>query len=905
MRTGLSLKIFIPLTLLAFGALVIGVDYVVGLGHEIERNRETTLRRADVHGKQLTDMAQRFLAKHDLEGAQIELALSTSIPRLRLAVICDGSNRILLSNRNRWLNQPLAQTPLASALPLVEQARRETTGHVGETDGGDFIVGSYPFPLPLKEGEVESPRIGMVVVQFDLAALNQDAREQALRSSERTAAGLLLLSLLLWFILDRKLTAPVKKLVATTREIAQGNVVAKSGLHSRDELGEIAAALDQMADAVRQRMEVLSENDELKQTQQALEESRAKLQAILDYIPAIVFMKDIAGRYLVINRWCENLLKLSEKEIRGKTPHEILPREVADQFAAAHQRVIEKQSVQTFEQHILFNGRRMTVLSTQFPIRDRSGQMIALGGVSIDITDRKKAEQALRESEQRFRAIFNSAYEFVGLLDTDGTMIEANQTSLDFIGARAADVVGRPFWETPWWDVNPQQKERLKTAIAEAREGKFVRFEAEHPGKDGGLEIIDFSVRPIIDDEGRVTMLIPEGRRITERKQAEAALREADRRKDEFIAMLAHELRNPLAPIRNIVNLLQRKRSLDPQVQKGGAIIARQLDYLTRLIDDLLDVSRISRDKLELRKETVDLVDIIKAAVEAARPFVDQRGHELILMVPKKPIYLSADLVRLTQVFTNLLDNAAKYTHRQGNITLRVDQEDSTVAVRVKDDGIGIASDQLPHLFDMFYQADRSYEQTQVGLGIGLTLVRRLVEMHGGTVEAHSAGRNLGSEFTVRLPILLAQSEIEKSLEPCQKVVTDSRRILVVDDYGESAETLADLLRLDGNEVEIAHDGFEAVEAAARFQPAVVLLDVAMPKLNGYDAARRIREQAWGKKIVLIAVTGWGQARDRQRSLEAGFDAHVTKPVDYPALVRMIAELSRVEKDSQSSEEAP
>ncbi|MGE5301983.1 MAG: PAS domain-containing protein [Alphaproteobacteria bacterium] len=904
MRTRLSLKIFIPLVLLLFGLLVIAVDYFVGLTQELEQNRAGTMRRADVHGKQLTEVAKRFLAKHDLEGAQIELTLSTSIPRLTLAVICDASNRILLSSQERWQNQPLAQTPLAAALPLIEKARRQMSGFTGDMDNGHFIVGAYPFPLPLKVGDVAGPDIGMVVVQFDLAALNQEAREQALQAEEHTAIGLLLLSLLLWFVLDRKLTVRVKKLVATTREIEHGNLAAKSGLPAGDELGEISAALDRMGDAVRRRMEILSENDELKKTQQALEESRARLQAILDHIPAIVFMKDVEGRYLVINRWYANLLKLSEQDVRGKTPHEILPPDVADQFIAAHQRVVQTQTVQTFEQHISSDDNRITVLSTQFPILDRSGQMIAMGGVSIDITDRKNAEQALRQSERRFRAIFDGAYEFVGLLDIGGTLVEINQTALDFIGARAADVVGRPFWETPWWSTAAEQRERLKAAIAEAREGKFVRFEAEHRGKDGSAEIVDFSVRPMTDETGRVVMLIPEGRRITEQKQAEAALREADRRKDEFIAMLAHELRNPLAPIRNVINLLQRRRSLDPQVQRGGAIIARQLDYLTRLINDLLDVSRISRDKLELRTERVDLVEIIKAAVEDSRPFIDQHGHELTLAFPEKAIYLNADSVRLAQVFTNLLDNAAKYTHRQGHLALSVRLEGSTVVVRVTDDGIGIAPEKLPHLFDMFYQADRSYEQSQGGLGIGLTLVRRLVDLHGGAVEAHSSGRDQGSEFVVRLPISLEEPEQEENIDLCPKLLATSRRILVVDDYGESADTLADLLRLDGNEVEIAHDGFEAVEAAANFRPAVVLLDVAMPKLNGYDAARRIREQPWGKKIVLIAVTGWGQARDRQQSREAGFDAHLTKPVDYPALLRMLAELLPGGSQPRSSEES-
>jgi len=905
MRTGLSLKIFIPTVLLVFGALIIVLDYTVGLRVEMEQNRAGTLRRADVHGKQLTDMAQLFLRKNDLEDAQIELSLSSAIPRLSLAVVCDASNRILLSSQERWRNQPLAQTPLASALPLIEKARRQMSGLTGEMDSGHFIVGAYPFPLSINLREGEGSGIGMVVVQFDLASLNQVARTEVLRSEQHTAVGLLLLSLLLWFILDRKLTAPVKKLVATTREIAQGNLAAKSELHSGDELGEISAALDQMGDEVRRRLEVLLENAELKKTQQALEESRARLQAILDHIPAIVFMKDMEGRYLVINRWYENLLKLRDQDVRGKTPHEILPRDVADQFVAAHQRVVQSQSAQTFEQHIPSDGGRIAVLSTQFPIRDRSGQMVAMGGVSFDITDRKKAEQALRESERRFRAIFDSAYEFVGLLDTRGTLIEINQTALDFVGARAADVVGLPFWKTPWWATAAEQREQLKAAISEARQGKFVRFEAEHRGKDGSVENVDFSIRPMTDDAGRVTMLIPEGRRITERKQAEAALEEADRRKDEFIATLAHELRNPLAPIRNVINLLQRKGSLDPQVQRGADIIARQLDHLTRLIDDLLDVSRISRDKLELRKERVDLAEVIKAAVEASRPFINEHGHEFTLTLPAEAVYLDADLIRLAQVFTNLLDNAAKYTPREGHIALRVELETDTVVVRVTDTGIGIAREQLPHLFDMFYQANRSYDQSQGGLGIGLTLVRRLVEMHGGTVEARSAGKNQGSEFTVNLPVLSEQHEQQQTVSVLEKATPASRRILVVDDYGESADTLADLLRLDGNDVEIAHDGLEALETAATFRPAVVLLDVAMPKLNGYDAARKIREQPWGKNMVLIAVTGWGQARDRQRSREAGFDAHLTKPVDYPVLVRMLAELSAGADVHQCSQRSP
>ena len=376
--------------------------------------------------------------------------------------------------------------------------------------------------------------------------------------------------------------------------------------------------------------------------------------------------------------------------------------------------------------------------------------------------------------------------------------------------------------------------------------------------------------------------------------QSEAALREADRRKDEFLATLAHELRNPLSLMRNVVNLIQVPGSTDGELRWGRDIIDRQVSYLTRLTDDLFDVSRITRNKIDLRKERVEIAEVVRAAIEASRPFIDERGHELTMKFPREPIYLYADRVRLAQVVMNLLNNAAKYTPTPGQISLAVEPEGGMVALRVSDTGVGIAAESLPHVFDLFYQVDRSFARAEGGLGLGLTLVRRLIEMHGGTVEVWSAGVNQGSEFILRLPAWSSQLQADELTERDLNgtvAQTKSRRVLVVDDFPNSATTLAKLLRQDGYEAQTAENGLEALEVAASFQPDVVVLDLAMPKLNGYDAARKIREQPWGKNAVLIALTGWGQRQDRRRTQEVGFDAHLTKPVNYKALAELLSKL--------------
>ncbi len=363
-------------------------------------------------------------------------------------------------------------------------------------------------------------------------------------------------------------------------------------------------------------------------------------------------------------------------------------------------------------------------------------------------------------------------------------------------------------------------------------------------------------------------------------------LKEADRRKDEFLATLAHELRNPLAPVRNAVHLLRLKGTDDPELRWSRDVIERQVDHLTRLIDDLLDISRITRNKLELRRQRLELTEIISGAVEASRPLIEECGHQLTVTLPEQPVYLDGDAVRLAQVFLNLLNNAAKYTERGGQIHLSADREGSDVVVSIKDNGMGIPAEILPRLFQIFFQVDRSLEKSQGGLGIGLSLVRRLVELHGGSVAALSDGAGQGSEFIVRLPVLLDPAPTKRH-DPGTNGnghATAAQRILVVDDNRDAANSLAMLLRLSGHDVHTAYDGLAGVEAAEWLRPDVVLLDIGMPKLNGYDACQRIRTQPWGRDIKLVALTGWGQEDDRARSLEAGFDGHLIKPVELNAL---------------------
>ena len=390
-------------------------------------------------------------------------------------------------------------------------------------------------------------------------------------------------------------------------------------------------------------------------------------------------------------------------------------------------------------------------------------------------------------------------------------------------------------------------------------------------------------------------------RRVTERTTAlqasEARLRDAGRRKDEFLATLAHELRNPLAPVRNAVQLLRLKGAATPEVKWASELIDRQVQSMSRLIDDLMDVSRIDQGKIELRRERVELSTVLRDAIETTRPVIDEFGHELVVNFPEQSMPLDVDPARLAQAFMNLLNNAAKYMDRGGRIEVGVRREGGQVEVTVKDTGIGIAADRLDGVFDMFSQVEAALSRSRGGLGIGLSLTRRLVEMHGGTVEARSAGLGHGSDFVVRFP-LAPDLDGEAPVEPgpashLASVPSGGKlRILVADDNIDAADTLAALLEVMGHSVQQVHDGEAAVRAAGEFAPHLVLLDIGMPRLNGYEACRQIRSLPGAASMTLVAITGWGQPEDRRKSQDAGFDHHLVKPVDPEVLTEMIAQVA-------------
>jgi signal transduction histidine kinase len=509
--------------------------------------------------------------------------------------------------------------------------------------------------------------------------------------------------------------------------------------------------------------------------------------------------------------------------------------------------------------------------------------------VPVDVAV-QRAEEALRDREERYRTLFDAMDEGYCIIEV---LFDARQQPVDyrFIEVNGSferqagmhDVVGKRMLEF----VPAIESHWLQNYGRVALTGEGIRFAGEYKGLNRYFDVYAFRANGWPDRH--VAVLFAD---VTQRTLAEKALREADRRKDEFLAMLAHELRNPLAAIRNAVQALLQKAGDAQVVRSASEILDRQVRHMVRQVDDLLDVSRISRGKIDLRKERAELAAVVNHAVDTVRPLCDSLHHELTVTLPPKPLYVFGDPIRLAQVVGNLLNNACKFTDRGGRISLAVEEDGGQAVIRVRDTGIGLAADQVGRIFDLFAQVDSSLERARDGLGLGLTLVQKLVEMHDGTVEARSAGSGQGSEFVVRLP-LLGGPPPAPPREPsgAKPVAMTPCRILVVDDNCDSANSLAMLLALLGHTVDTAHDGLEAVERAATFRGDVILLDIGMPRLNGYEAARRIREQRQ-KGLRLVALTGWGQEEDRHRSQEAGFDAHLVKPVDLTELTELLAEWS-------------
>ena len=538
---------------------------------------------------------------------------------------------------------------------------------------------------------------------------------------------------------------------------------------------------------------------------------------------------------------------------------------------------------------LLPDGSRRWLRGMARFIYDQAGHPMRMIGVNVDIDGRKRVEQALRQTEEQFRTLADNMSQFAWMADDQGWIFWYNRRWYEYTGTTFDQVKG---WG--WTRVHhPEHVERVVARIQRSWD-TGEPWEDTFPlrGKDGEYRWYLSRANPIRDANGRVVRWFGTNTDVTSQLEAEEALREAGRRKDEFLATLAHELRNPLAPLRNMLEILKQSDNEPVLLHKARETMERQLTQMVRLVDDLLDVSRITRNKLSLQKKPIDLESIVSQAIETCRPLLDRHRHELSVTLPPEPVWLHGDAVRLAQVFGNLLNNACKYTPPGGRISLiaRIDGDDAVVSV--KDNGVGIPERMLSNIFDMFTQVDRSLERSTGGLGIGLTLVQQLVRMHDGQIEVSSDGPGRGSEFTVRLPVgRNVPAEVPEPNSSVPGPAPGRHRILVVDDNKDSADSLAMLLKLTGHDSHVAHDGLQAVEMAERLQPGVIVLDIGLPGLNGYDACRRIRERAWGREVVMIALTGWGQEEDRKRSKEAGFDYHIVKPVDHVELMRLLGSL--------------
>jgi PAS domain S-box-containing protein len=632
-------------------------------------------------------------------------------------------------------------------------------------------------------------------------------------------------------------------------------------------------------------VEILSIGSDFTELKRA-EEALAEKARLLDLSNDAIVVRDARDRIAYWNFGAVKTYGFGREEAIGKPLHELLKTEFPQPVKRITETLRRTGQWSGELRHVCKDGSVIIVSSRWSLDRDAEGNPQSVMEINTDITEHRRAEDLVRQSERRFRQVVESLPQLVWTCDPDGACDYLSPQWVAFTG-----ICSDAQLNYGWLDqLHPDDRAFvLQHWLSAANRGEDFSVEYRIRRHDGVYRWFKAMGVPLRDEAGDIVKWFGSNTDVDERMRAEAALREADRRKDEFLATLAHELRNPLAPIRNALHVLNRSAVVEPSTSRLYEMMERQVDHLVRLVDDLLEVSRITSGKIELKRSYVDLSTLISHAVEMSQPLIRAAGHELSVSYAQQSLIVDADPVRISQVFANLLNNAAKYTDKGGQIRLSAHRDGADAVVVVSDTGIGIPPEMLPRVFDLFTQVDHGRSRAREGVGIGLALVRSLITLHGGSVEAHSAGPGRGSEFMVRLPLVEARGGVLITEGNSMGSASISRRVLVVDDNHDVADSLVMLLECLGAHVRVAYDGPSAIEAVDAFAPEIALVDIGMPGMDGYETAKRIRGRPNGRELTLVALTGWGQEEDRRRTREVGFDRHLVKPVNDDVLQELLS----------------
>lgn len=641
----------------------------------------------------------------------------------------------------------------------------------------------------------------------------------------------------------------------------------------------------------------------------------AQFQTLFDESPLGIYLIDADFRIRDVNPTAlpvfGNLSDLIGRDFE-ETVHLLWDKEFADEVVRIFRRTLEtgepyhtlqidkKRRDRGHTEHYEWQISRILLPEGGYGVvcyfRDVSASVTDKSAIAESKAELLKLNRQIEQQSVIYNTTLSTITDYVYRLDRAGKFIYANQALLDLWGIKQLPDGGISM---PELDYPQPVEEKVLEGVRRVFETKrTVKDQTAYTSPTGAQEFHEFIFNPVFDETGEVDFIIGSSRDISEHKKLELGLKEADRRKDEFLATLAHELRNPLAPIRSGLEIIQRfENGVPAPVKKSLDIIERQTNQLVRLVDDLIDISRITQGKIKLRKERIELKNPIDMAIETCRDTLESNNHQFAVTMPGEPLYIDADPTRVSQIVLNVLNNAAKYTLPGGRISLSVSQENGDALVSVRDSGIGIPKEMLPRVFDLFHQLETVADQARSGLGIGLSVAKELTEMHGGTITAKSEGEGNGSEFIIRFPLSTRQtadSEAPRKPESPTTSATlahEKKRILVVDDNADAAEMLKVLLETEGYQVETVFDAETALRTAPEFQPAACLCDIGLPVMNGFELARRLREMM--PESLLISISGWGQDEDRRRSQEAGFNHHLVKPVFFDVLMPLVRQIDK------------